>query len=375
MLRQKRGGSELAVVPPAISIPEYEKSRSCSKKKAYQALSDFVKERTYVWQVIKSLDFTLEAEGDLRILLQAMREEDRSGLYQRAKIYYDRFRTDQVDLDLMHEELWYGRRTILLDIATHRALSTDWDESVQHAFLQLIRAGAGWSRVVSSIGGISTGERRRVEDRGKALYDSQCRKRAMEEHLCCSDVSPMSQPAAQGSVKRGPPAEPSGKPVSSTTVSSSSVSAVLAAAPKGLTAEEAIAASQARKAAAPTVSLSGLEVLKSDSKAVPQEVSGPTDLDRSCTSSVSVCAAGSSSSSLPSVSASSNVVSGASVGGATTVVSGVNLVDRASGRAESLDGASQCQQELAPVGRRVSVGSLSSVTITDPEVTVASVQM
>ena len=44
------------------------------------------------------------------------------------------------------------------------------------------------------------------------------------------------------------------------------VSAVKAAAPKGLTAEEAIAATQARKAAAPQVSLSGLQVLKSGSK-------------------------------------------------------------------------------------------------------------
>ena len=126
------------------------------------------------------------------------------------------------------------------------------------------------------IGDRSTGERRRVEDRGKAFYDSLCKKRAMGEPLGCSDVSPMSQPAAQGSVKRVPPAEPSGKPVPSTTVSSSSVSAVLAAAPKGLTAEEAIAATQARKAAAPAVSLSGPEVLKSGSKGVPQEVSGPT---------------------------------------------------------------------------------------------------
>ena len=68
----------------------------------------------------------------------------------------------------------------------------------------------------------------------------------------------------------------------------------------------------------------------------------------------------------------SSVASGASVGSASTVVSGVNLVDRASGWAESLDGASQCRQELASVGRRVSVGSLSSVTITDPKVTLGS---
>ena len=116
MQRQKRGGSALAVVPPAISIPEYEKSRSCSRKRAYQALSEYVKERTYIWQLTESLDFTMEAEGDLRILLQAMHEEDRSGLYHRAKTYYDRFRTDPVALGRQFDELWEGKLTTFLSI-------------------------------------------------------------------------------------------------------------------------------------------------------------------------------------------------------------------------------------------------------------------
>ena len=121
----KRPRDESAVAPSVNTILEYEKSRSCSKKKAYQALSDFVKERTYIWRLLESQDFTLEAEGDLRVLLLAMREEDRSGLYHRARNYYNMFRTGQADLERLHDKFWDGRHDILINIFKGKEPSVD----------------------------------------------------------------------------------------------------------------------------------------------------------------------------------------------------------------------------------------------------------
>ena len=101
---QKRSRGESALAPPAIAILEYEKSRSCSKKKAYQALSDFVKERTYIWRLLESQDFTLEEQGELRTLLLDMREEDRSSLYHRAYSYYDSFSDSRGGFDFYTQE-------------------------------------------------------------------------------------------------------------------------------------------------------------------------------------------------------------------------------------------------------------------------------
>jgi hypothetical protein len=84
-------------VPPAVTIPEFEESRSCSKKKAYQELCDFVQGREYIWQLVESSEFTEEEEGELRALLLGMREEDRSGLYQRAYNYLESFRVGEED--------------------------------------------------------------------------------------------------------------------------------------------------------------------------------------------------------------------------------------------------------------------------------------
>ena len=95
---KKRSSIESSVVPTVITISDYMESRSCSKKKAYQALSDFVKARTYIWQLVHSPDFTAKVESDLRCLLLAMRDEDRSGLYRRACTYYGKFKTDPLDL-------------------------------------------------------------------------------------------------------------------------------------------------------------------------------------------------------------------------------------------------------------------------------------
>ena len=227
--RQKRSSVEPAVVPPAVTIPEFEESRSCSKKKAYQELCDFVQGREYIWQLVESSEFTEEEEGELRALLLGMREEDRSGLYQRAYNYLESFRVGEEDLVAFRK----------------------WRE-----------------------------------------LEEQARRR-------------QSKKVVRQKAKRGPPAEPVVKPVPATSVSASSVSKVLTSVPKGLTAEQAIAATQARKAAASSVSLSGLEKLASGPKSVPREVSACRDSQhktvgsvpaRPCSLSVSVSASGSAAS-------------------------------------------------------------------------------
>ena len=89
---------ESSFVPTVIAISGYEESRSCSKKKAYQALGDFVKAKAYIWQLVQTPDFTAKVECDLRSLLLSMREEDRSLLYRGACSYYSKFKTDPLDL-------------------------------------------------------------------------------------------------------------------------------------------------------------------------------------------------------------------------------------------------------------------------------------
>jgi hypothetical protein len=53
--------------------------------------------------LIESTAFTVEEERDLRALLLGMREEDRSGLYQRAYNYLEAFRVGEEDLDALRK--------------------------------------------------------------------------------------------------------------------------------------------------------------------------------------------------------------------------------------------------------------------------------
>ena len=104
--RQQRASAKPVFVPQDIVIPEYEQSRSSSKKKAYVATGEFIKDRTYLWQPSVSPLFTLEEEGNLRELLLTMRSDDRSEVYQRANSYYCKFRTDPGVLGKRLEKFW-----------------------------------------------------------------------------------------------------------------------------------------------------------------------------------------------------------------------------------------------------------------------------
>ena len=104
--RQTWSEYEQVQVPLVIAIPEYEHSRSCSKKKAYVALGEFLQERSYLWQMSASPLFTLEEEGDLWMLLLGMRSEDKSEVYHRANNYYNKFRTDPQELGKCLEKFW-----------------------------------------------------------------------------------------------------------------------------------------------------------------------------------------------------------------------------------------------------------------------------
>jgi hypothetical protein len=81
--RQRQADAEPLKVPAVITIPDYDRSRSTSKKKAYEALGDFLRQREYIWQFSTASPlFTLEEEGDLRELLLHMRRDDRSEVYK-----------------------------------------------------------------------------------------------------------------------------------------------------------------------------------------------------------------------------------------------------------------------------------------------------
>ena len=149
--RQQRANVVPDVVPQVIAIPDYEQSRSSSKKKAYVALGEFLKDRSYLWQLSVSSLFTLEEEGNLRELLLTMRSDDRSEVYQRANSYYCKFRTDPGVLGKRLEKFWNTEvRVVGYDVLMQASRepsyvdSVDWEDSVRQTFLTLRGAGAQW---------------------------------------------------------------------------------------------------------------------------------------------------------------------------------------------------------------------------------------
>ena len=77
---RERDGLEPLEYTPSVSIQGHEESRSSSKRRAYNALRDFVSLHPFVMWLQRSDMFDLQVEDQLRILLEAMHWEDRSTL-------------------------------------------------------------------------------------------------------------------------------------------------------------------------------------------------------------------------------------------------------------------------------------------------------
>ena len=91
--KRERAGLEPLECAPSFRIQSHEESRSCSKKRAYNALRDFVSNHPYVMLLQSSDTFDLQVEDQLRVLLESMRWDDRSTLHLRAKSYHGIFGT------------------------------------------------------------------------------------------------------------------------------------------------------------------------------------------------------------------------------------------------------------------------------------------
>ena len=138
--RRELSGLESGEQSLADEVQGYEDSHSCSKKKAYVALMEFVQEHNYIMLSQKSKEFTLEVQGELRTLLLSMRREDKCVLYRRAQRYYKGFGLRQEQLEVMlgkfcgsHPEVLSGKEF---------GFSLGWNEGVQLKFFHLMRAGA-----------------------------------------------------------------------------------------------------------------------------------------------------------------------------------------------------------------------------------------
>ena len=123
-----------------VKVQLFEDSHSCSKKKAYVALQEFVRNHSFIMLSQKSEEFTLEVEGELRSLLLSMRREDKSVLYRRAQRYYKGFGLQAEQLTGMlgkfcgsHPEILSGKEF---------GSSLGWNEEEQLNFFHLMRAGA-----------------------------------------------------------------------------------------------------------------------------------------------------------------------------------------------------------------------------------------
>ena len=140
--KNKSVSSKRKCSPPVV-IPTFEAAKSCSKKKHYNALRDFCLEFDFVWRKEKSARFDVTIQGWLRWKLLAMRKEDKSILYRRAKSYYNTFKLGQEHLDerlrkfcVKHPEVL--RPNFKLDFAS----PTCWSDDLIFELGDLIQAGA-----------------------------------------------------------------------------------------------------------------------------------------------------------------------------------------------------------------------------------------
>ena len=202
---QKRRREQAGRVPSEQSLlvktQVYEDSHSCSKKKAYLALLEFVRRHSYIMLLQRSEEFTLEVQGELRSLLLSMRREDRCVLYRRAQRYYKGFGLRGEQLTGMLSEFCSSHPEVLS--GKEYGVSLCWDDEVQLSFFHLIRAGACFGS-----------EAQRKQQLLLQFYESFRRIRAAQVKCQKAELksksggqaSPKVQVAVRG--RQGPPAEP-----------------------------------------------------------------------------------------------------------------------------------------------------------------------